>query len=105
VALYTVFFGATLIGHSDLEMHDAAMGVAIGKFLPAPEYDALRSTCIAAWADRSQERRGLRVETSDGETLPAQGGVMLLDAEGMPLSEVEIEVAGIPSPFHERVFS
>jgi hypothetical protein len=105
VASYSVFFGSVLIGHSDLEMHDASMGVAIGKFRPTPEYAAVRGDCIAAFADRSQEHKGLRVETSDGEVLPAEGGLMLLDAEGVPMSEVEIEVAGIPSPFHEKVFS
>lgn len=86
-------------------MHDPSMGVAAGKFHPTPEYDAVRSICIAAWLDRSQERLGLRIETPEGEVLPAEGGVMLLDAEGAPLSDVQIEVAGIPSPFHERVFS
>jgi hypothetical protein len=105
VASYSVFFGSTLIGHSDLEMHDASMGVAIGKFRPTPEYADLRSKCIAACLDRSQERQGLRVQTSDGEVLPAQGGVMLLDTERIPISEVEVEVAGIPSPFYEKVFS
>jgi hypothetical protein len=105
VTSYSVFFGSTLIGHSDLEMHDSSMGVAIGKFRPTPEYAAVRSTCIAAWLDRSQERLGLRIETPDGEVLPAQGGVMLLDAEGTPLSEVQVEVAGIPSPFHPKLFS
>ena len=102
---YSVFFGSTLIGHSDLEMHDPSMGVAIGKFLPTPEYSTLRNACIAAWADRSQERKGLRVETPNGEVLPAQGGVVLHDTVGLPLSEIEVEVAGIPSPFHEQVFS
>jgi len=105
VASYSIFFGPVLIGHSALEMRDPSMGVAIGKFHPTPEYAAQRSACIAAWADRSQERQGLRVETPDGEVLPAHGGVTLLDALGMPLSEVQIEVAGIPSPFHEKVFS
>jgi hypothetical protein len=105
VTSYSVFFGSTLIGHSDLEMHDPSMGVAIGKFRPTPEYATLRNACIAAWADRSQERKGLRVETSEGEVLPAQGGVMLHDAVEMPLDEVEVEVAGIPAPFHEKVFS
>jgi hypothetical protein len=105
VTPYSVFFGSTLIGHSDLEMHDPSMGVAIGKFRPTPEYASVRSTCIAAFIDRSQERKGLRVETCDGEVLPAQGGVMLLDAEGVPMSEVQIEVAGIASPLYERVFS
>jgi hypothetical protein len=105
VTPYSVFFGSTLIGHSDLEMHDPSMGVAIGKFRPTPAYATVRSACIAAFLDRSQERKGLRVETSDGEVLPAQGGIMLLDAEGVPLSEVQIEVAGIASPLYERVFS
>lgn len=105
MASYSVFFGSALIGHSDLEMHDPSMGVAIGKFRATPEYATHRNACIAAWADRSQERKGLRVETSDGQVLPAQGGVMLLDAVGMPLREVQIDVAGIPSPFHERVFA
>ena len=102
---YSVFFGSTLIGHSDLEMHDLPMGVAIGKFRPTPEYAAVRSICIAAWLDRSQERLGLRIETPDGAVLSAEGGVMLLDAEGAPLSEAQVEVAGIPPPFHEKVFS
>ena len=101
---YSVFLGSTLIGHSDLEMHDASMGVAIGGFRPTPEYAAVRSVCITAWVGRSQERLGLRIETSDGETIPALGGVMLLDAEGFPLSEVQVEVAGIPASFHDRVF-
>lgn len=105
MALYSVFFGSALIGYSDLEMRDASMGVAMGRFRPTAEYAAHRNACIAAWVDRSQERQGLRVETPNGEVLPAQGGVMLLDAVGMPLSEVQIEVAGIPSPFHERVFA
>jgi len=104
VASYSVFLGDKLIGHSDFERRDSSMGGAVGKFHPTAEYARVRSACIAAWTDRSQECLGLRVQTSRGDVIPSQGGVMLLDAEGIPISEVEVEIAGVPSAFYERLF-
>lgn len=40
--MYRVFAGPELLGESDLPERDAAMGVAIGKFHPAPRYDTVR---------------------------------------------------------------
>jgi hypothetical protein len=101
---YSVFAGDTLIGSSDLELGDPPMGVASGKLRPTPAYSAIRGECIAALANGRWDHLRLSVIADDGRSLPAQGGVMILDAEEIGPSDVEVHVAGIPYPLYEQLF-
>ena len=101
---YSVFAGATLIGHSDLEVGDPPMGVASGKLRPTPSYTSVRDQCISALGSGKWDRLQLSVKSGDGTSLPAQGGIMILDAHEIDPSEVEVHVAGIPYPLYEQLF-
>jgi hypothetical protein len=101
---YSVFADNTLIGHSDLEVGDPPMGVASGKLRPTPSYSTVRDDCISALASGKWDRLNLSVRSEDGKSLPAQGGVMILDAYEIEPSEVEVHVAGIPYPLYEQLF-
>ena len=102
---FEVLAGQTVVGHSDLELGDPPMGVAGGLFVPLPEYDEIRSLCIAA-RESSQEHIGLSVRVPGAEALPTQGGVQILDygselgAEGM-----EVHACGIPYPLYGELFA
>lgn len=101
---FEVFAGSVLIGYSELETGDAPMGVATGRFLPLPSYKAVQPAVIAC-RDGSQAHLFLGVHTSEGDELPAQGGVQITDcstelgAEGM-----EVRVSGIGFPLYETLF-
>jgi len=101
---YSVFAGGTLIGSSNLELGDPPMGVASGKFQATPAYFAIRGECISALANGRWDQLRLSVRADDGRSLPAQGGVMILDSEEIQPSEVEVHVAGIPFPLYEELF-
>jgi hypothetical protein len=103
MATYSVHFGTTLIGHSELEFGDPPMGVAFGKLLPTPEYQGVRSKCIAALAGGDQTHLNLSVRGADGVTIPA-AGVGVLDAVDLSMEEIEVEVLGIPYPLYAELF-
>ena len=80
------------------------MGVASGKFLPLPSYQEEQSSVIAA-RDGSQERLALTVRTIDGQLLPAQGGVQILDySTELGPEGIELHVCGIGYPLYEELF-
>jgi hypothetical protein len=101
---FEVLAGSVVVGHSDLELGDAPMGVAGGKFLPAPAYAMLQALVVAA-RESSQAHLSLRVRLAEGQELPAQGGVQIIDysaelgGEGM-----EVHVLGIGYPLYEELF-
>jgi hypothetical protein len=101
---YSVFAGDTLIGYSDLEVGDPPMGVASGKLRPTQSYATLRGECISALASGKWDRLHLSVRSGDGNSLPAQLGIMILDAYEIDPAEVEVHVAGIPYPLYEQLF-
>jgi hypothetical protein len=101
---FEVFVGPTLVGYSELESGDPPMGVAIGKFIPAPSYASFQPA-IAAVGIGDQSHLQVSVRPSGGTALPAQGGAQILDfsaelgAEGM-----EVHVLGIGYPLYEELF-
>lgn len=103
MATYSVHLGTTLIGHSELEFGDPPMGVAFGKFLPTPEYQGVRSVCIAALTGGDQSHLILSVKDADGVTIPA-AGVGVLDAVDISMEEIQVEVLGIPYPLYAELF-
>ena len=87
-----------------MEVGDPPMGVASGKFRPVPAYSVIRSECIAALGNGRWDHLSLSVMASDGRSLPAQGGVMILDSHELKPGEAEVHVAGIPYPLYEQLF-
>jgi hypothetical protein len=101
---FTVFINSTPIGCSELESGDPPMGVASGKFCPFPSYQEVQPSVIAA-RDGSQDHLGLTVRTFDGQLLPAQGGVQILDySKELGAEGIEVHVCGIGYPLYEELF-
>jgi hypothetical protein len=104
MARFEVLAGGVLVGHSDLESGDPPMGVAEGRFLPLPAYSAIQSFVVAD-RDGSQAHLALVVRPTNGDDLPAQGGVRIMDysaelgAEGLT-----VEVLGIGYPLYGKLF-
>ena len=101
---YSVYSGSVLIGHSDLELGDSSMGVALGKFRPTSAYAAVRGACISALGTGAWDALDLALRTSDGLDIPAQGGVMILDGVELDETELEVQAAGISHPLYAQVF-
>ena len=101
---FTVFFDSTPIGYSDLEGGDPPMGVAVGRFLPLPSYQEVQPLIVAA-RDTSQDHLGLTVQATDGQVLPAQGGVQIVDFSAELGTEgIELHVLGVGYPLYEELF-
>lgn len=101
---FEVFVGSIPIGHTELELGDPPMGVALGKFLPSPEYANLQPSIVAAGVG-SQAHLSLRVCRSNGQELPAEGGVQILDCSAeMGADGLEVHVLGIGYPLYGELF-
>jgi hypothetical protein len=101
---FQVFAGETLIGHSDLELGDAPMGGAEGKFLPSPAYAAIQAAVVAA-REESQDHLSLAVRVSGGRDLPAAGGVRILDySDELGAERLQVSVLGIGYPLYGELF-
>ncbi|GLQ99152.1 hypothetical protein [Dyella mobilis] len=101
---FDVYSGELLIGWSELESGDPPMGVAFGKFIPAPDYEAVRSAAV----ELENEERGvphLSIRLSDGTVLRSAGGVHITD-HSVELGENgrEIAVLGIEYPLYKELF-
>jgi hypothetical protein len=80
------------------------MGVAEGKFLPSPAYAVIQPSVVATRYG-SQEHLVLAVRSANGNELPAQGGVHILDySVELGSEEIEIHVLGIGYPTYEELF-
>jgi hypothetical protein len=101
---FEVFADTTPIGYSELECGDPPMGVATGRFLPLPAYEAIQPIVVAA-RNGLQTHLALTVRTADGHSIPAQGGVQINDHSAELGSEgIEVEVLGIGYPLYEELF-
>jgi hypothetical protein len=80
------------------------MGVAGGRFLPLPAYEAIQARVVAA-RDTSQEHLALSVRTIDGYAIQAQGGVQIIDfSSELGADVIEVHVCGIGYPLYEELF-
>lgn len=81
------------------------MGVAFGKFLPAPDYEAIRPVVVAASGGPLPDVVRLSIRGLDGSIIDGEGGVHLVDrsaelgAEGM-----EVSILGVPYPGYASLF-
>lgn len=79
------------------------MGVLFGKLQVTPAYAAIRNECVTVPIDQHREQLGLSVYTEDGEPIPCEGLGIRDWADG-ELSEVEVEMLGVPYPPYEALF-
>jgi hypothetical protein len=101
---FEVFAEDTLIGYSELELGDAPMGVAEGKFLPSPAYATIQAAVVAA-RERSQDHLSLAVRVAGGCNLPAQGGVQIIDYSAeLGVDGLQVCVLGIGYPLYGELF-
>jgi hypothetical protein len=75
---FEVFADSNLVGYSELEWGNPLMGVGGGRFFPLSGYSVIQPLVMAA-RDTSQAHLALSVQTPDGRTIPAQGGVQMID--------------------------
>jgi hypothetical protein len=99
---YKVFSGETLVGYSALELGDPPMGVALGKFFPLAAYGLIQVQCIAA-RDLPQSHLDLSIARQNGNVLPVEHGVVILDYS-VELGEIEVQAVGIGYPLYGELF-
>jgi hypothetical protein len=101
---FEVFSNTTLIGYSELEGGDPPMGVAMGRFLPLPAYEAIPPMVVSA-RNGLQTHLAFTVRAADGHPIPAQGGVQINDySVELGPEGIEVEVLGIGYPVYEELF-
>jgi len=102
---FEVLSAGVLVGHSDLESGDPPMGVATGKFLPLPAYDAIQESVVALREGGSQAHFSLTVRKVGGQELDPVGGVRISDYSAELGSEgLEVEALGIGYPLYGELF-
>ncbi|MBP5992013.1 MAG: hypothetical protein JSR38_19240 [Proteobacteria bacterium] len=92
---FEVLVGAVCIGHTWLEHGDAPIGVAAGRFVPAPAYAAVQPAVLAS-AGGSSLGVVLRVLAPDGSELAGDGSVQIVDySPELGDDAIEVHVIGI----------
>ena len=101
---FDVLASATLIGYSELELGDAPMGVAFGRFAPLPAYVNIQKAVVES-AGGSQDHLFLSVRLTNGSPLPG-GGTIHLEDHSFELGPegLELSVLGIAYPIYEELF-
>ena len=105
---FEVFSHSELIGWSKFEHRDPSMGVAFGRFNPAPAYAkiqaAIRSTFAASDRVGAQVNLGLSIKTATGHELNVSRCASIADnSDELRPQDVEIELLGVAD--YDRYFS
>lgn len=98
MAIFKVYKGELLVGHSELEWGDPAMGCAFGRFFPSINYQTIQKECIENHFD--QTALGLSVLTPNNERIICEV-VAIMDSGS---DEVELNILGISAPPYEELF-
>lgn len=102
---FEIYSVSSLIGWSELELGDAPMGVAFGRFLPAPGYVAIQAAVVAAQGRPLPEELLLSIRDSNGAILESCGGVHIVDhSSELGPEGLEVSILGVPYPSYEVVF-
>lgn len=102
---FEIFSDGVLIGWSELELGDAPMGVAFGRFLPAPSYESVRQVIVSAAGGPLPGNIRLSVREHDGQLFHASGGVHLVDFSAEAgAGGFEVSVLGVSYPRYESLF-
>jgi len=98
MARFEVYSNAALIGWSELEHRDPHMGVAFGKFVPAPAYEKVReyvrSTLHVQSRSAAQAPLSLTVRTPRGADLVNVATIADASTDSTP-DDIELELLGI----------
>ena len=102
---FEIYSSSSLIGWSELELGDAPMGVAFGRFLPAPGYVAVKAAVVAAQGGPLPQGLQLSIRDSSGSVLESCGGVHIADHSfELGPEGLEISILGVPYPDNGSVF-
>jgi hypothetical protein len=93
---FAVYCDSILVGLSELESGDPPMGVAFGRFIPAPAYSEIQPAIIAA-SEHDGVAPVLVVREVGGDELRSTGGVFIRDF-GVGDDEIELTVPRCRSP-------
>lgn len=105
MARFEVHSGTLLVGWSELELGDPPMGVAFGRFLPAPGYRTIQPIVAAACGGPLPQELQLSIRECNGTVLEPTGGVHLVDyATEVGDDGLEVSVLGISYPSYESLF-
>jgi hypothetical protein len=105
---FEIYSNGTLIGRSDLELGDAPMGVAAGRFIPLPAYEQIRASVPTDLVKRktpSQDHLNLTIRETGGKEVIGSGGVHITDcSEALGPDGIEVELLGVGYPLYEELF-
>jgi hypothetical protein len=100
---FYIYSGECLIGWSELELGDPPMGVAFGKFIPAPTYTTVQSQVVSL-TGKDQGSLHLSARLSSSKALEAVG-VCIADYSAEAGEDgLEVSVLGISYPTYEDLF-
>src|ERR1700682_91931 len=100
---FQVRLGNEIIGFSELEVADAPMGVAGGRFLPTPAYSSIQPYCIEH-RDRWVSIPELTVSAAGDVPIECSGGVQIIDfSPKLGEAGIEIYLNGVPYPCYETL--
>lgn len=100
---FGIYSKELLVGWSALELGDAPMGVAFGRFVPAPSYRLIQAQVIAAQGPASQGLQ-LSVRTPGGVPLDCIGVCITDYSAELGASGLEVSVVGISDPPYAELF-
>ncbi|MFT3897699.1 MAG: hypothetical protein QM719_08395 [Thermomonas sp.] len=100
---FEIYSRDSLVGWSDLELGDAPMGVAFGRFIPATSYSDIQPQVVASYGS-SQEHLRLSARTPSGELIECAG--VCIEDHSADLGEggLEVSVLGISEPPYDQLF-
>ena len=100
---FEIYSKDSLVGWSELELGDAPMGVAFGKFIPALGYSEIQPQVMAS-AGLSQEKLQLSARTPTGASVECVAVSIEDHSAELGESELEVSVLGISEPPYGQLF-
>jgi hypothetical protein len=101
---FEVKFENEIIGFSELEAEDAAMGVAFGRLEPTAAYSSFQPHCLEH-PDRCASMPALTVSLPDGEPIECAGGVQIVDfSRELGDAAIQVFLLGVTNPRYEQLF-
>ena len=100
---FEIYSEKYLVGWSELELGDAPMAIAFGKFTPAPGYSKIRTSVVAA-GGIAQAELHLSVRTPDGDIIECLDVIIADYSADLGSEGLEVTVLGIVTPSYEQLF-
>jgi hypothetical protein len=100
---FEIYSNELLVGWSELELGDAPMGVAFGKFVPAPGYSEIQPSVVAA-EGMAREDLYLSARIPNGVSLECVAVCITDYSANLGESGLEVSVLGISDPPYDQLF-